>query len=189
MTIFFFVCRCLLLTCASCRAEGVYMGYHIGVAQFANKRFPGNTFMFGWCFTLSRDVAEALVSYKPLRRLAYLPYSEERDHEFALLQFHSDDAMVGWVLEKELNYKPMVYVKMLPCHYHDARDDTGHWQVVPTFDVCPSCAGDDYAAAHGALRQRHIACRPCGTGLRRRDIPLLRLTNERNECFSVRVES
>ncbi|EKG01265.1 UDP-Gal or UDP-GlcNAc-dependent glycosyltransferase, putative [Trypanosoma cruzi] len=126
--------------------RGVYMGYHIGVAQFANKRFPGNTFMFGWCYTLSRDVAEALVSYKPLRHLAYLPYSEERDHEFALLQFHNDDAMVGWVLEKELNYKPMVYVKMLPCHFHDARNEAGHWQVVPTSMCVHHVRGDDYAA-------------------------------------------
>ncbi|EKF27719.1 UDP-Gal or UDP-GlcNAc-dependent glycosyltransferase, putative, partial [Trypanosoma cruzi marinkellei] len=45
--------------------RGIYMGNHIGAPQFANKRFSGNTFMFGWLYTLSRDVAEALVSYKP----------------------------------------------------------------------------------------------------------------------------
>ncbi|KAF8301130.1 UDP-Gal or UDP-GlcNAc-dependent glycosyltransferase, putative [Trypanosoma cruzi] len=78
--------------------RGVYMGYHIGTSSFGNLGLPGYTFMVGWCYTLSRDVAEALVSYKPLRRLAYLPYSKERDHEFALLKFHGEDVMVGYFL-------------------------------------------------------------------------------------------
>ncbi|EKF27451.1 UDP-Gal or UDP-GlcNAc-dependent glycosyltransferase, putative, partial [Trypanosoma cruzi marinkellei] len=59
--------------------RGIYMGFHVGTTQYKKMGLPGNTFMIGWCYTLSRDVAEALVSYKPLRRLAYLPYSKERD--------------------------------------------------------------------------------------------------------------
>ncbi|EKF27140.1 UDP-Gal or UDP-GlcNAc-dependent glycosyltransferase, putative, partial [Trypanosoma cruzi marinkellei] len=122
-----FVAHILLLP-----RRGIYMGVHIGTSSFENKGLPGSTFMVGWCYTLSRDVAEALVSYKPLRRLAYLPYSKERDHEFALLRFHYEDNMVGWVLEKEVKYQPMVYVKVLDCHFHDARNGTGHSLVVPT---------------------------------------------------------
>ncbi|EAN82290.1 putative UDP-Gal or UDP-GlcNAc-dependent glycosyltransferase [Trypanosoma cruzi] len=126
--------------------RGIYMGVHIGTSNFADKGLPGSTFMVGWCYTLSRDVAEALVSYEPLRRLAYLPYSKERDHEFALLRFHYEDNMVGWVLEKEVKYKPMVYVKVLGCHFHDARNGTGHWQVVSTSMCVHHVLRDDYAA-------------------------------------------
>ncbi|PBJ71804.1 UDP-Gal or UDP-GlcNAc-dependent glycosyltransferase [Trypanosoma cruzi cruzi] len=126
--------------------RGIYMGVHIGTSNFADKGLPGSTFMIGWCYVLSRDVAEALVSYEPLRRLAYLPYSKERDHEFALLRFHYEDNMVAWVLEKELKYQPMVYVKMLPCHFHDARNGTGHSQVVPTSMCVHHVQEDDYAA-------------------------------------------
>ncbi|KAF5215612.1 hypothetical protein ECC02_011687 [Trypanosoma cruzi] len=126
--------------------RGIYMGVHIGTSSFEKKGLPGSTFMVGWCYTLSRDVAEALVSYKPLRRLAYLPYSKERDHEFALLRFHYEDNMVGWVLEKEVKYQPMVYVKVLGCHFHDARNDTGHSQVVPSSMCVHHVLEDDYAA-------------------------------------------
>ncbi|PWV07269.1 putative UDP-Gal or UDP-GlcNAc-dependent glycosyltransferase [Trypanosoma cruzi] len=126
--------------------RGIYMGVHIGTSNFGDKGLPGSTFMVGWCYTLSRDVAEALVSYKPLRRLAYLPYSKERDHEFALLRFHYEDNMVAWVLEKEVKYKPMVYVKVLGCHFHDARNGTGHSQVVPTSMCVHHVQEDDYAA-------------------------------------------
>ncbi|PBJ74239.1 UDP-Gal or UDP-GlcNAc-dependent glycosyltransferase [Trypanosoma cruzi cruzi] len=126
--------------------RGIYMGVHIGTSNFADKGLPGSRFMIGWCYVLSRDVAEALVSYEPLRRLAYLPYSKERDHEFALLRFHYEDNMVGWVLENEVKYQPMIYVKVLPCHFHDARNGTGHSQVVPTSMCVHHVREDDYAA-------------------------------------------
>ncbi|KAF8307975.1 putative UDP-Gal or UDP-GlcNAc-dependent glycosyltransferase [Trypanosoma cruzi] len=126
--------------------RGIYMGVHSGNSFSVKKRFIHVAYMAGYCYTLSRDVAEALVSFKPLRRLAYLPYSKERDDEFALLRFHNEDAMVAWVLENELKYNPMVYVKVLPCHFHDARNGTGHSQVVPTSMCVHHLQEDDYAA-------------------------------------------
>ncbi|EKF28055.1 UDP-Gal or UDP-GlcNAc-dependent glycosyltransferase, putative, partial [Trypanosoma cruzi marinkellei] len=126
--------------------RGVYMGVHIGSSHFGKKGLPGSRYMMGWCYTLSRDVAEALVSFKPLRRLAYLPYSEERYDEFALLRFQNEDVMVAWVLENVVNYKPMVYVKVLDCHFHDARNGTGHSQVVPTSMCIHHVREEDYAA-------------------------------------------
>ncbi|PWU87668.1 putative UDP-Gal or UDP-GlcNAc-dependent glycosyltransferase [Trypanosoma cruzi] len=126
--------------------RGVYMGVHIGSSHFGKKGLPGSTYMVGWCYTLSRDVAEALVSFKPLRRLAYLPYSEDRYDEFALLRFQYEDVMVAWVLENAVNYKPLVYVKVLPCHFHEARNSTGHSQVVPTSMCVHHVREDDYAA-------------------------------------------
>ncbi|KAF5216822.1 hypothetical protein ECC02_010368 [Trypanosoma cruzi] len=126
--------------------RGIYMGNHIGTTHFVHKGLPGSAFMMGWCYTLSRDAAEALASYKPLRRLAYLPYSEELDDEFSLLRFQHEDVMVAWVLERVIKYQPMVYVKVLGCHIHDARNVTGHSQVVPTSMCVHHLAEDDYAA-------------------------------------------
>ncbi|KAF8282804.1 putative UDP-Gal or UDP-GlcNAc-dependent glycosyltransferase [Trypanosoma cruzi] len=126
--------------------RGVYMGVHIGFPSIPDEGIPGYTFMVGWCYTLSRDVAEALASCKPLRRLAYLPYSKERDHEFLLLQFHGEDVMVGYVLEKVVKYKPLIYVKVLPCHFLDARNETGHSQVVPSMMCAHHVREEDYAA-------------------------------------------
>ncbi|EKF30491.1 UDP-Gal or UDP-GlcNAc-dependent glycosyltransferase, putative [Trypanosoma cruzi marinkellei] len=126
--------------------RGIYMGYHVGVGSFGKNGLPGSTFMVGWCYTMSRDVTEALVSYKPLRRLAYLPYSEERYDEFALLRFQHEDIMVGWVLEKEVKYQSLIYVKILGCHFHDARNETGHSNVMPTSMCVHHVREDDYAA-------------------------------------------
>ncbi|ESS61468.1 UDP-Gal or UDP-GlcNAc-dependent glycosyltransferase [Trypanosoma cruzi Dm28c] len=126
--------------------RGIYMGYHMLPPTGPERYIRGYTFMIGWCYTLSRDVAEALASYEPLRRLAYLPYSKERNDEFVLLGFLYEDVMVGLVLEKEVKYKPMVYVKVLGCHFHDARNETGHSQVVPTSMCVHHVREDDYAA-------------------------------------------
>ncbi|EKF29193.1 UDP-Gal or UDP-GlcNAc-dependent glycosyltransferase, putative [Trypanosoma cruzi marinkellei] len=126
--------------------RGIYMGLHAGHSFWVKNRSQHVAYMAGWCYTLSRDVAEALVSYKPLRRLAYLPYSKERDEEFVLLGFVYEDVMVGLVLENEVKYQPMLYVKVLPCHFHDARNGTGHSQVVPTSMCVHHVREEDYAA-------------------------------------------
>ncbi|KAF8300002.1 putative UDP-Gal or UDP-GlcNAc-dependent glycosyltransferase [Trypanosoma cruzi] len=126
--------------------RGVYMGAHVGRGFQVNKRPVGVSFMVGWCYTLSRDVAEALVSYKPLRRLAYLPYSKERQEEFLSIGMGQEDMMVGFVLENEVNYKPLIYVKVLPCHFLEARSDTGESQVVPTSMCVHHLLEEEYTA-------------------------------------------
>ncbi|PBJ69251.1 UDP-Gal or UDP-GlcNAc-dependent glycosyltransferase [Trypanosoma cruzi cruzi] len=126
--------------------RGIYMGVHSGSSLWVKDRFIHVLFMIGWCYTLSRDVAEALVSYEPLRRLAYLPYSKEREEEFFSIHMQHEDVMVGRVLVNEVKYNPMVYVKVLGCHFHDARNSTGHSQVVPTSMCVHHVREDDYAA-------------------------------------------
>ncbi|RNC43623.1 UDP-Gal or UDP-GlcNAc-dependent glycosyltransferase, partial [Trypanosoma cruzi] len=126
--------------------RGMYMGGHVGLATFVKRGLPGSTFMVGWCYTLSRDVAEALVSCEPLRRLAYLPYSKEREEEFFSIGTQREDVMVGWVLDRVIKCQPMIYVKVLPCHFNDARNGTGHSQVVPTSMCIHHVREDDYAA-------------------------------------------
>ncbi|ESL05254.1 UDP-Gal or UDP-GlcNAc-dependent glycosyltransferase [Trypanosoma rangeli SC58] len=126
--------------------RGVYMGSHGGSGLWVKNRMIRVTFMVGWCYTLSRDVAEALVSYKPLRRLVYLPYTEERREEFFWIHMQYEDVMVGRVLLQEVKYRPLVHVKVLPCHFHDIRNDTGHSQVVPSSMLLHHVREDDYAA-------------------------------------------
>ncbi|PWU83067.1 putative UDP-Gal or UDP-GlcNAc-dependent glycosyltransferase [Trypanosoma cruzi] len=126
--------------------RGIYMGVHSGSSLWVKDRFIHVLFMIGWCYTLSRDVAEALVSYEPLRRLAYLPYSKEREEEFFSIHMQHEDVMVGRVLVNEVKYNPMIYVKVLGCHFHDARNSTGHSQVVPTSMCVHHVREDDYAA-------------------------------------------
>ncbi|PWV17960.1 putative UDP-Gal or UDP-GlcNAc-dependent glycosyltransferase [Trypanosoma cruzi] len=124
----------------------IYMGAHCGGNIWANGRSVGVHFMVGWCYTMSRDVAEALVSFKPLRRLAYTPYSKERDEEFSSIGMGHEDMMVGHVLLEEVKYQPLIHVKVLPCHFLQARSDTGESQVVPTSMCVHHIREDDYAA-------------------------------------------
>ncbi|EKF38222.1 UDP-Gal or UDP-GlcNAc-dependent glycosyltransferase, putative, partial [Trypanosoma cruzi marinkellei] len=126
--------------------RGIYMGVYAGSSLWVKGRSIHVFFMIGWCYTLSRDVAEALVSYKPLRRLAYLPYSKEREEEFFSIHMQHEDVMVGRVLVNELNYNPMIYVEVPGCHFHDARNGTGHSQVVPTSMCVHHVREEDYAA-------------------------------------------
>ncbi|KAF8307030.1 putative UDP-Gal or UDP-GlcNAc-dependent glycosyltransferase [Trypanosoma cruzi] len=126
--------------------RGIYMGAHVGRGFQVNKRLVGVSFMVGWCYTLSRDVAEALVSYKPLRRLAYLPYTKEREEEFLSIGMGQEDMMVGFVLVNEVQYKPLIYVKVLPCHFYNIRDDSGESHVVPTSICVHHLREEEYTA-------------------------------------------
>ncbi|PWU92371.1 putative UDP-Gal or UDP-GlcNAc-dependent glycosyltransferase [Trypanosoma cruzi] len=124
----------------------IYMGAHCGGNIWANNRSVGVHFMVGWCYTMSRDVAEALVSFKPLRRLAHTPYSKERKEEFFSIGMGHEDMMVGHVLLDEVKYQPLIHVKVLPCHFLEARSDTGESWVVPTSMCVHHVREDDYAA-------------------------------------------
>ncbi|RNC58794.1 putative UDP-Gal or UDP-GlcNAc-dependent glycosyltransferase [Trypanosoma cruzi] len=74
--------------------QRIYMGAHCGGNIWANGRSVSVHFMVGWCYTMSRDVAEASVSFKPLRRLAHTPYSKERDEEF--FNWYGSRGHDGW---------------------------------------------------------------------------------------------
>ncbi|PWU84176.1 putative UDP-Gal or UDP-GlcNAc-dependent glycosyltransferase [Trypanosoma cruzi] len=164
------------------------MGYHIGKTQFGKWAYRV-TLLWLACATPCRGMWRRRWC-RSSRCGAWHTCRTARNVMASLhcSGFHNEDAMVAWVLENELKYKPMVYVKVLPCHFHDARNGTGHSQVVPTSMCVHHVAGGRLRCTDGAFRQRHIACRPCGTCLRRRDIPVVRLTNGRNDLFSVYVE-
>ncbi|KAF8306019.1 hypothetical protein TcBrA4_0038500 [Trypanosoma cruzi] len=121
---------------------------------------------------MSRDVAEALVSFKPLRRLAHTPYSKEREEEFLSIGMGHEDMMVGHVLLEEVKYQPLIHVKVLPCHSFKPVVTRGNLRL-----CLPRCVssrtGGRLRSADGALRQRHFACCPSVAVFRRRNIPLV----------------
>ncbi|KAF8304563.1 putative UDP-Gal or UDP-GlcNAc-dependent glycosyltransferase [Trypanosoma cruzi] len=146
MMIYSSVCRYSLVTCAFCRAEGSTWDTTLVPPVLGTWACQVTRLCLAGATPCRGMWRRRWVSYKPLRRLAYLPYSKERDHEFALLQFHGEDSMVGYVLENEVKYHPLVYVKVLPCHFLDARNETGHSQVVPSMMCAHHVREEDYAA-------------------------------------------
>ncbi|ESL08993.1 hypothetical protein TRSC58_03294 [Trypanosoma rangeli SC58] len=121
------------------------MGVHAGTGIWEKNHTVGVTFMVGLCYTMSRDVAEALVSYKPLQRFALLQNATGEEEEFTKIHM-GDDIMVGRVLLQEAKPQPLILVKVLPCHFHDIRNATGHSLVVPSSMCVHHVREDDYAA-------------------------------------------
>ncbi|KEG05454.1 putative UDP-Gal or UDP-GlcNAc-dependent glycosyltransferase, partial [Trypanosoma grayi] len=66
------------------------------------------------------DVAASLVSYKPLQRLARLPYTRKRAAEFLSLDMHHEDVMVGRVLY-EVKSPHLLIVGERVCRFHNLR--------------------------------------------------------------------
>ncbi|KEG05819.1 putative UDP-Gal or UDP-GlcNAc-dependent glycosyltransferase [Trypanosoma grayi] len=68
--------------------------------------------------TLARDVVWKFVSYRPLQRLARLPYTSQRLLEYQALNMNSEDIMVGRVLY-EVRYSNLYIVTEGVCRFHD----------------------------------------------------------------------
>ncbi|ORC84821.1 putative UDP-Gal or UDP-GlcNAc-dependent glycosyltransferase [Trypanosoma theileri] len=79
-------------------------------------------FALGPCYTLSRDAAVQLVSYLPVKRLVYLPYSEKRLAEYAANYVNSEDMMVGYILRKSNYHNKLVYFMERRCSFHDVHE-------------------------------------------------------------------
>ncbi|KEG05857.1 putative UDP-Gal or UDP-GlcNAc-dependent glycosyltransferase [Trypanosoma grayi] len=77
-------------------------------------------FIVGFCMTLSRDVVQQFVSYKPLQRLVRLPYSKAREADFLSLNMEHEDVMVGRALH-EVKYPELTLVRESRCSFHDLR--------------------------------------------------------------------
>ncbi|ORC86739.1 UDP-Gal or UDP-GlcNAc-dependent glycosyltransferase, partial [Trypanosoma theileri] len=65
-----------------------------------------------------RDLLEQFVSYTPLQRLVYTPYSKEEEARFFSLNMHHEDMMVGYVLHKVMGNN-ITFVREPPCRFHD----------------------------------------------------------------------
>ncbi|KEG07536.1 UDP-Gal or UDP-GlcNAc-dependent glycosyltransferase [Trypanosoma grayi] len=101
--------------------QGVYWGLFTVWNFKRNRVHLKIRFAAGMCYTLSRDVAEQLLSYEPLYRLMQLSYSQEREEEFISLSVQHEDVMVGRVLLMKLQYQPLVSVEAASCSFHEAR--------------------------------------------------------------------
>ncbi|ORC86757.1 putative UDP-Gal or UDP-GlcNAc-dependent glycosyltransferase, partial [Trypanosoma theileri] len=75
-------------------------------------------FAVGFCYTLSRDVVQQFVSYTPLVRLVYTPYSKGKEVKFFLFFLHHEDMMVGYVLHKVMGNN-ITFVSEPPSRFHD----------------------------------------------------------------------
>ncbi|ORC86737.1 UDP-Gal or UDP-GlcNAc-dependent glycosyltransferase [Trypanosoma theileri] len=125
--------------------KNIYFGLPIGGSLLINNSIVGFRFASGMCYTLSRDVAEQFVAFEPLRRLVQLRYSKNRESEFFSLNMNAEDVMVARVLLVELQYKPLVFAGVLPCRFHNIRNDTGHFMVNRNSVVVHHLREDEYA--------------------------------------------
>ncbi|CBH13799.1 UDP-Gal or UDP-GlcNAc-dependent glycosyltransferase, putative [Trypanosoma brucei gambiense DAL972] len=117
--------------------NGLYMGRVYGATFFW--RSGGIPFAAGYFTTFSRDVAEAVASYRPLERLLKAPYSIWRMRQYLSMSVLHEDVMTALVLQDKIRYKGLIIVDAAPCHFHNA----GKGDVAQHFtSVClPPCDG------------------------------------------------
>ncbi|KAH9601073.1 hypothetical protein LSM04_009336 [Trypanosoma melophagium] len=124
--------------------RGLYMGGYYGVWRGKRAKPPNVYFIIGYCMTLARDVAEQLVTFKPVHRLVHLPYSKKRKAEFMALNMEHEDIMVGRVLLHEIQYELLHLVKVDYCRFSNIRNDSGHSLVTSTSIVIHHLEESDY---------------------------------------------
>ncbi|AAZ11114.1 UDP-Gal or UDP-GlcNAc-dependent glycosyltransferase, putative [Trypanosoma brucei brucei TREU927] len=98
--------------------HGLYMGRY----NYYNRIWRRNqlTYVNGYCITLSRDTAQAIISYKPLERLVNMPFSMWDYFDFLDLGMFYEDVMVGMILREKVVYRNLISVEMGRCHFHNA---------------------------------------------------------------------
>ncbi|CCD15395.1 unnamed protein product [Trypanosoma congolense IL3000] len=97
--------------------RGLYMGRFNSYTRFW--RSGELWYALGYCTTLSKDVAQAVVSYEPLKRLVRTPYSTWKFFQFLDLAMFYEDVMVGLVLREKIKLDHLVIVNVKECRFHD----------------------------------------------------------------------
>ncbi|CCD16618.1 unnamed protein product [Trypanosoma congolense IL3000] len=96
--------------------QGLYMGL------IYRPLFPWKphhfVFATGVCFVLSKDAAQAFVSYKPLAALLSKPYSIWRIMQYFSVSARHEDVMVGHVLIRKIKFKGLITVNVGRCRLH-----------------------------------------------------------------------
>ncbi|CBH13797.1 UDP-Gal or UDP-GlcNAc-dependent glycosyltransferase, putative [Trypanosoma brucei gambiense DAL972] len=102
--------------------NGLYMGRVYGATFFW--RSGGIPFAAGYFTTFSRDVAEAVASYRPLERLLKAPYSIWRMRQYLSMSVLHEDVMTALVLQDKIRYKGLIIANAAGCHFHNkAKED------------------------------------------------------------------
>ncbi|CBH10849.1 UDP-Gal or UDP-GlcNAc-dependent glycosyltransferase, putative [Trypanosoma brucei gambiense DAL972] len=98
--------------------HGLYMGRY----NYYNRIWRRNqlTYVNGYCITLSRDTAQAIISYKPLERLVNMPFSMWDYFDFLDLGMFYEDVMVGTILREKVVYRNLISVDTKACRFHNA---------------------------------------------------------------------
>ncbi|CCD17232.1 unnamed protein product [Trypanosoma congolense IL3000] len=77
-------------------------------------------FAAGYCTTLSKDAAQAVVSYKPLAALLSKPYSIWHMMQYSSMSVMHEDIMVGRVLREKVKFEDLITVDMRSCKFHES---------------------------------------------------------------------
>ncbi|KAH8604302.1 hypothetical protein ERJ75_001729700 [Trypanosoma vivax] len=91
--------------------RGIYWARH-GQIDVKDKFYCGR----GLLYTLSRDLVEKLVSFKPIRRLAFIPFEMSKWGLFNNAAMRHEDRMVGVTLDK-LRDDDFLYVHESCCRF------------------------------------------------------------------------
>ncbi|KAH9601057.1 hypothetical protein LSM04_008663 [Trypanosoma melophagium] len=114
---------------------------------YRGKVWPNTTrgfyFTSGYCVTLARDLLEQFVSYKPLQRLVYMPYSKKHEAEFLSMYMHHEDMMMGVVLHNLLG-NSITFVHEPPCRFHNLYTGTHSRNVTESSVVMHHTKEKDY---------------------------------------------
>ncbi|ORC84487.1 UDP-Gal or UDP-GlcNAc-dependent glycosyltransferase [Trypanosoma theileri] len=125
--------------------KGIYWGVTIPLELQRGNTSVRYRIAAGWCYTLSRDVAEHFVSYEPLKRLVHLPYKKKRERGFLALSMDHEDVMVGRVLQVESPYTPLILVADVGCRFQDVYNSSVAAIVGPKAVVIHHLQEDEYA--------------------------------------------
>ncbi|CCD17233.1 unnamed protein product [Trypanosoma congolense IL3000] len=81
-------------------------------------------FAAGYCTTLSKDAAQAVVSYKPLAALLSKPYSIWHMMQYSSMSVMHEDIMVGRVLREKIKLDNLITIDVGRCRFHDVPNKT-----------------------------------------------------------------
>ncbi|CCD15399.1 unnamed protein product [Trypanosoma congolense IL3000] len=102
--------------------RGLYMGRLNTYTRFW--RSGALRYTLGYCTTLSKDVAQAVVSYEPLKRLVRTPYTTSKFFQFLDLAMFYEDVMVGRVLREKIKLDNLITIDVGRCRFHDVPNKT-----------------------------------------------------------------
>nr|CCC89243.1 unnamed protein product [Trypanosoma congolense IL3000] len=123
--------------------QGLYMGRMIKPLNLFWKS-RDIVFAAGSCYTLSKDVAQALVSYKPLAALVSKSYSIWRTIQYKTMSADNEDRMVGRVLQEKLKLEGLITVDMGSCKFEDFGGRGQFPAVTPKWVVVHHVREEDY---------------------------------------------
>ncbi|ORC84767.1 UDP-Gal or UDP-GlcNAc-dependent glycosyltransferase [Trypanosoma theileri] len=98
-------------------------GLYWGILGRSYRSSISFTFAFGACYTLALDVAKTVVSFGPLRRVVYVPFTASVADKYYLYHMDGEDAMVGCALKLVGYTRHLIFASEPSCSFHDIRSE------------------------------------------------------------------